>query len=307
MEDLSAFANVHPEFCDSKAVRVPGHGAVPSLEGGRAFELTAEALSAYRADAPKDPNTLPSMLKIGPEAVAFYVSFRLAPDRWGIYVREAGLRTLKEEYHRIIWRDLGKYADKNVDDVAEKVETTLVLDYLLSHNRIHFLVDRAAAEWEVQAGAARYAPYQAAWYAAPPKAVMMPEDVGNLEEALANMEAFRQYINPSYAEGVAKLVEGRLDERNVNEWKAFFIGGRFAVEMANVFSRQPPGWKDFAKFLNRKTSVGATNYVRIQYSYNPGMLERGQKELSRRLAGGAADAPNLFKAEGTEFPRVYLL
>jgi hypothetical protein len=306
MEDLTRFATAHPEFGGDR-VRVPGYGQLPSLDGAQPFELTAENLSSMRVDAAKDPNTLPNMLKMGPEAAAFYVSFRLVADRWGIYVRQGALRALKEEYHRIIWRDLGKYADRNVDDVADKVETTLVLDYLLAHNRIHFLVDKAAAEWEEKEGIPRYAPYQATWYAAPPKAVMTPEDVGNLEEALANMEAFRQYINPSYAEGVAKLVEGRLDERNVNEWKAFFIGGRFAVEMANVFSRQPPGWKDFARFLNRKTSVGATNYVRIQYSYNPEMLERGQKELSRRLAGGAADVPNLFKAEAPGFPNVYLL
>src|SRR5207245_4591543 len=258
MEDLSAFATAHPEFCDSKAVRVPGHAAVPSLEGARPFELTADALSAYRVDVPKDPATLPNMLKMGPEAVAFYVSFRLLPERWGIYVREGALRALKEEYHRIIWRDLGKYADRNVDDVAEKVETTLVLDYLLAHNRIHFLVDKAAAESELAAGAAKYAPYQAAWYNPPPKPIMNPEDIGNLEEALANMEAFRQYINPSYAEGVSRLVEGRLDERNVNEWKAFVIGGRFAVEMANAFSRQRPGCKDCARFLHRNSSVGPT-------------------------------------------------
>src|SRR2546428_14337 len=120
-----------------------------------------------------------------------------------------------------------------------------------------------AAGCEAEAGAAKYAPYQATWYNAPRRPGLNPEDVGNLEEALANLEAFRQYINPTYADGVAKLVEGRLDEPNVNEWKAFFIGGRFAVEMANVFSRQPAGWKDFGKFLNRKTSVGATNYGRI--------------------------------------------
>src|SRR5881409_1059239 len=179
MEDLSAFAAAHPEFCDSKAVRVPGHTAVPSLEGARPFELTADALSAYRADVPKDQATLPNMLKIGPETVAFYVSFRLVPDRWGIYVREGALRALKEEYHRIIWRDLGKYADRNVDDVAENVETTLVLDYLLAHNRVHFIIDRWAAEQEAGDGKARYAAYQAAWYIAPPKPAMVPEDVGN--------------------------------------------------------------------------------------------------------------------------------
>ena len=305
MEDLSGFAAAHPEFCDPKTVRVPGLGQLPSLDSARPFELTSENVSAYRVTVAKDGNTLPSMLKIGPEAVAFYASFRLAPDRWGVYIREGALRALKEEYHRIIWRDLGKYADQNVDDIADKVETTLVLDYLLAHNRIHFLVDKWTAEREVSDRKAHYAPYQATWYAAQPKPAMTPEDVGNLEEALANMEAFRQYINPSYAEGVAKLVEGRLDERNVNEWKAFFIGGRFAVEMANVFSRQPPGWKDFVRFLNRKTSVGSTNYVRIQYSYNPEMLERGQTELTKRI--GPSDAGNLFKEASADFPNVYLL
>src|SRR5438445_279005 len=186
MEDLSSFASSYPQFCDPNKVRVPGYGTTPAVDGARPFELSAENLSAFRVQSPKDPATLPNMLKMGPEA-------------------------------------------------------------------------------------------------------------------------FRQYINPTYADGVAKLVEGRLDERNVNEWKAFFIGGRFAVEMANVFSRQPAGWKDFGKFLNRKTSVGATNYVRIQYSYNPELLDRGQLELSKRLWGGVGEAPNLFKAEAPEFPNVYLL
>src|SRR5437879_12718775 len=92
------------------------------------------------------------------------------------------------------------------------------------------------------------------------------------------MEAFRQYINPSYAEGVSRLVVGRLDERNVNEWEAFFIGGRFAVEMANVFSRQPPGWKDFERFLYRTTVVEARSYVWVDYTYQPDILMRAHDE-----------------------------
>src|SRR2546422_892032 len=218
MEDFGGFASAPPEFCDPNAVRVPGHARVPLLDAARPFELSADSLSAYRVDAPKDPTTLPNMLKMGPEAVAFYVSFRVVPNRWGIYIREGGLRGLKEEYHRIIWRGLGKYADRNVDDAAEEVETAPVVELLRWSQRV-----------------------------------------------------------------------------------------RFAVEMANVLSRQPPGWKDFGKFLNRKTSVGATNYVRIQYSYNPEMLERGQAELSRRLSGGSPDTTNLFKAEVLDFPNVYLL
>lgn len=309
MENLSGFATAHPEFADRPAVGVPAHGKLPSLEGARPFPMDAESLSSFHVERPKDPNTLPDMLRLGPEAVAFYVSFRLEPERWGVYLREAGLRSLQEEYHRILWRDLGKYADREIGDIAERVEYSLVLDYLLTHSKFHFLVDRTAATWEMEARAARYVPYQAKWYGPPAKPVpQQPEDIGNLEEALANLDAFRTYINPTYGEGVAMMVDGRLDPRNVDEWKAFFIGGRFAVEMANVFSRQPAGWKDFARFLNRKTSVGSTNYVRIQYSYSPDLLERGQKELARRLAGASAPpSENPFKDANVEMPRVFLL
>ena len=309
MEDLRDFASAYSGFCDPQSVRVPGLGSLPSLEGAEPFSMSAEHLSTFRIDAPKDPDALPAMLRVGPEAVAFYVSFRLVPDRWGIYLRGRGIRTLQEEYHRILWRDLGKYADREVGDVAERVEYSLVLDYLLTHAKFHFLADRTAAAWEKAGGAAQYAPYQAKWYAPPVKPVaQQPEDIGNLEEALANLDAFRTYINPAYGEGVANMVDGRLDPRNVDEWKAFFIGGRFAVEMANVFSRQPPGWKDFSRFLNRKTSVGSTNYVRIQYSYSPDLLERGQKELAKRMAGGVTPSPeNPFKDTTIELPSVYLL
>src|SRR2546428_11519988 len=110
MEDLSGFAAAHPEFCDRIAVGVPGLGQLPSLAGARSFELSAETLSALRIESPKDPATLPNMLKIAPEAVAFYVSFLLAPDRRGIYIPEAALRALKEQYHRITRREPGKNA-----------------------------------------------------------------------------------------------------------------------------------------------------------------------------------------------------
>jgi len=309
MEDLRDFASAFPQFCDRAVVRVPGLGTLPPLEGARPFEMSAESLSGFRIAEPKDPDALPAMLKQGPEAVAFYVSFRLEPERWGIYLRSRGIKALQEEYHRILWRDLGKYADRDIGDVAERVEYSLVLDYLLTHAKFHFLVDRTAAAWEKEAAQARYAPYQTQWYAPPAKPVaQQPEDIGNLEEALANLDAFRTYINPTYGEGVAMMVDGRLDPRNVDEWKAFFIGGRFAVEMANVFSRQPAGWKDFSRFLNRKTAVGSTNYVRIQYSYSPDLLERGQKELAKRIAGeGAPASGNPFKDANVETPNVYLL
>src|SRR5207249_9851778 len=125
MEDPSKFAATHPAFCDPKTIRVPGYGQVPPLEGARPFELTPENLSTVRVEAAKDATALPAMLKLGPEAVAFYVSFRLAPERRGVYIREGGLRALKEEYHRIIWSDRRTYADNNVYVIADEHNTTI--------------------------------------------------------------------------------------------------------------------------------------------------------------------------------------
>lgn len=299
--DPGSFRHNHPELCE-----FPGRpAAIP--EGARELPLTAESIGGFTVTAPKDPDALPNLIKQGTEAIGRYHSFRVDPERWGLYLSERGARTVKEEWHRIIWRDLGKYAERPIDDVLERVEYTLVLDYLVSHLKVHYAVDAAAATLEAGDGKPRYGPYlsdAAARAARPPKD---PKDIPNLEEALANLEAFRNHVNPGYGESIAKLVEGRLEERNVQEWKAFFVGGRFAVETANALSRQPPGWKDFTKLVNRKTSVGATNYVRIQYLMDMEALERTQKEISRRIAGlpegtdlGSVD--NLLVAEFPPIP-----
>src|SRR5947208_15256837 len=127
MEDLSRFAASHPEHCNPSVVRVPGLGTLPPLEGARPFELSAENLAAFRVETPKDPSTLPAMLKVGPEAVAFYVSFRLAPEAWGVYIRQGGLRALKEAYHRIPVTARGTHADHTPDAIEEQAERTGVL------------------------------------------------------------------------------------------------------------------------------------------------------------------------------------
>ncbi len=302
MLDAARFAADHPEWCGPGVIPVRGPGAPPPLASARELSLTAESLQSFEVGIPKDPNAVPNMLKRGAEAIGWYLSFRLDPDRWGIYLHEPGLRALKEEYHRIIWRDLGKYADRNVDDIANRIEYSLVLDYLLTHAAFHHRVDDAAAQLELQSGQPAYLPYLERTAAEAAGGPATPKDIVNLEEALANLEAFRVYLNPSYGEAVAKLVEGRIESRNFQEWQAFFIGGRFAVEMANAFTRQPPGWRDFTKFLNRKTSVGATNYVRVQYSYNPDLREAAMKDLSSKLAGSPsstdrASATNLLSTD----------
>ena len=296
--DPSSFRDRMPAMCD--ASRLLAAGARGPADGAR--ELAAEALDAFAVAGAKDPNTLPAMLKAGPEAVAWYVSFRVDPERWGVYLREGGMKALKEEYHRIIWRDLGKYADRPIDDVAERIEYTLVLDYLLTHSRFHYLVDVVAAEREAADGRARYLPYlqwRAATAQKPPAA---PGEVVNLEEAIANLEAFKNFINPAYCDSIARLVQGRLDERNVQEWQAFFVGARWGTEIANALSRQPPGFRDFTKFLNRTTSVGSTNYVRVKYSYNPETYVNGLKALACRIDGteppkDLSAAPNPFAIE----------
>src|SRR3990170_2300796 len=285
--DVATFRTDHPEFCDAAKIRVPGIGTPPPNDDSVPFEGKVSVL----AGVPKDPNTLPAMLKQGPEACGFYLSFRLS-DRWGLYFRKGALVALKEEYHRIIMRDLKGYMAKPegyagvpIDQLVTQLEYSLVLDFLVSHLRFHLAVDLAAAQLEIAEGVPKYVPYQerqAAEIANPPKD---PRAIGNLEEALANFEAFRNYMNPTYTDAIAKVVEGALEERNASEWKAFFIGGRWGVEVASMLSRQPPGYRDFTKLCIRRTSVGATNYVRVMYMPDPQMRDVKAKELSERIAG----------------------
>ena len=307
--DLTSFKVQHPALCD--AARMQALGAHEPAPGAREFDLSPEKLESFSIAAPKDPGTLPGMLKEGPEAVAYYVSFRTDPDRFGTYLREAGVKALKEEYHRIIWRDLGKYADKPIEDVADRIEYTLVLDYLLTHARFHYLVDAIAATREMADGRPRYLPYLEWRVAASRKPPTTPNEVVDLEEALANLEAFKNFINPTYCDAIARLMQGRLDERNVQEWQAFFVGARWGTEVANAISRQPPGFRDFTKFLNRTTSVGAYSYVRVKYSYNKDAQDRALKTLSLRIDGveppsDLASAPNHFTLEPPPH-RVYLV
>jgi len=307
--DFSGFRDHYPQFSD--LARMKALGAAQPMEGARELDLTSDALETFTVATPKDPNTLATMLKVGPEAVATYVSFRTTPDRFGLYVRGAGVKALKDEYHRIIWRDLGKYADKPIDDVADRIEYTLVLDYLLTHARFHYSADAIAATREIADGRSRYLPYLEWRAAASQKPPATPNEVVNLEEALANLEAFKNFINPTYCDAISKLVEGRLDERNVQEWQAFFIGARWGTEVANAISRQPPGFRDFTRFLNRTTSVGAYSYVRVKYSYNKEAQDNALKTLSLRIDGvdppaDLSQAPNPFLAEPPPY-RVYVV
>ena len=307
--DLASFKSQYPALCD--AVRMRTLGAHEPVPGARELDLSPETLESFSIASAKDPGTLPAMLKQGPEAVAYYVSFRTDPERFGMYVREGGVKALQEEYHRIIFRDLGKYADRPIEDVASRIEYTLVLDYLLTHARFHYLVDAIAATREMADGKPRYLSYLEWRVATARKPPATPNDVVDLEEALANLEAFKNFINPGYCDAIARLVQGRLDERNVQEWQAFFVGARWGTEIANALSRQPPGFRDFTRFLNRTTSVGAYSYVRVKYSYNKEGQDNALKGLSLRLDGvtPSADlsgAPNYFETEPPPF-RAFLL
>ena len=307
--DLSAFTAEHPDLCDAGKLAALGLPSPPA--NARELDMSGEGLESFSIASPKDPGTLPAILKQGPEAVAYYVSFRTDPQRYGIYVRAGGAKALKEEYHRIIWRDLGKYADKPIEDVAERIEYSLVLDYLLTHARFHYLVDTIAATREMADGKPRYFPYMEWRVATARKPPASPTDVVDLEEALANLDAFKNFINPTYCDAIAALVQGRLDERNVQEWQAFFVGARWGTEVANAISRQPPGFRDFTRFLNRTTSVGAYSYVRVKYSYNKQGQDNALKTLSLRIDGveppaDLSGAPNYFETEPPPF-RAFLV
>lgn len=305
--DPATFRATHPEFCDAARIRVPGLGPPPPTDGAAPFEGDFTVLGGV----PKDPAAIPGMLKQGPEACGFYLSFRLS-DRWGLYLKKPSLVALRDEFHRIIMRDLKGYmqtregyAGASVDDLVGQMEYSLVLDFLVSHLRFHYAVDLAAAQLEVAERAPKYAPYQETYWTEMTNPPKDPRVIGVLEEALANFEAFRNYMNPNYTDAVAKVLEGALEESRASEWKAFFIGGRWGVEVASMLSRQPPGYRDVTKLCIRRTSVGATNYVRVMYMPDGQVRDARVKELSERIAGRAVEKSVL--PEATPDPPIYFV
>jgi len=305
--DARTFRAEHPEFCDPAKIRVPGLGSAPPTDGAMPFDGAASALAGVL----KDPGTLPGLLKLGPEAAGFYRSFRFG-DPWGIFLRRGAVVAIKEEFHRMIMRALKGYMDRApgyegapVEGLVDQMEFGLALDFLVSHLRFHHAVDVAAAQLELAEGEPKYAPYQETYwreFANPPKD---PRAIGNLEECLANFEAFRSYMNPNYNDAIAKIVESALEERNSSEWKAFFIGGRWGVEVANMLSRQPSGYRDITKLCIRRTSVGSTNYVRVMYMPDADARDLRTKELSDRIAGRVVEKSAM--PEGVPEPPMYLL
>lgn len=305
--DVARFRADHPEFCDPAKVRVPGIGTPPPTDGAIPFDGDLKLPWSVS----KDANTLPNLLKQGPEAIGFYLSFRLS-DGWGVYLRRPAVLALKEEFHRILMRDLKGYMNRSegypgppINELVDQMEFSLALDFLVSHLRFHYVVDLAAAQLELAEGQAKYIPYQDLYWAefrSPPKD---PRAIGNLEECVANFEGYRNYMNPNYTDAIAKIVEGAVEERNAQEWKAFFIGGKWAVEIANMLSRQPPGYRDVTKLCMRRTSVGSTNYVRVMYLPNPEARDQRTKELSEKIAGHPVEK-SVLPENVPEFPIYFL-
>src|SRR5437879_12886129 len=103
--DLTSFKAQFPALCDDARMRTLG--AHEPADGARELDLTPEALESFTVPTPKDPGTLPAILKLGPEAVAYYVSFRTDPQRFGIYLRPGGVKALDDEFHPLIWGPRG--------------------------------------------------------------------------------------------------------------------------------------------------------------------------------------------------------
>jgi hypothetical protein len=282
--DPATFAREFPACCTPAGIRIPNlNTAPPRVTAKHRLEKSEAGLEKLGQGAARDPAAVPEFIKTGPEALAHYRSFRLG-EPWGIFVREAGLVGLREEIHRIIYRDLGRTVEKPLGREGDMLETVLALDYLTGHMHVHYLLDHHAAVLESADGTPRYLPYldrQAAFLRQPRPGVLL-----DLEEALANFEGFYNFTNPGYTDPLTDLVKGSLSAEAAQSWKSFFLAGRFATEFATLLSRQPVGPRDFGKLCTRMTSVGATNYVQVRYLVNHLVREKTYAELAHRIAGG---------------------
>lgn len=133
--------------------------------GGTRVITVEGGILAPREPLP-DPRSSPAQLP-PIDALAYYLPFHFYQYRWGIYLRESGIRQVAATLLA------GRAVASPNDAVA------LASEVLLEHEYFHFMAELACSRGEVALLSHRYAPY------------FLDRRAAALEEALANARAFR--------------------------------------------------------------------------------------------------------------------
>ncbi len=285
MVDFAAFRRENPQFC-GEGVRIPGIVPVDDRPG----IMVTDWREAYERTVKEDPwrkppVARPRMQEEGGEAFGYYLSFRLKPERWGVYLHGPPLVGLANEILRVL--DLGfmDLRESVSEDLARELAFSMAFDIASNHLSFHAAVDAFTASRELAEERPYYALYQQGPYT---ESLANPEgDLGhNLEEALANVVALRSFLDPNATLELGSILSELLDEDGQYRWNAYLMSGNLTTELAYIMRVYPPGHRNFVEFLRRRGEVGPYAHMAIQYDLDTEAFNQALRRLSALILGG---------------------
>ncbi|MFQ5552621.1 MAG: hypothetical protein ACE5EW_02760 [Thermoplasmata archaeon] len=292
MIDFPSFRDEHPEFCPEDRLRVPGLGA-PSQGKIQKVNDWEEAYEAVTTGDPWDDPLVvrKRMQEFGAEAFGHYLSFRLDPDGWGLYLRGAPLVGLAKEVLRVLSLGFLELEERVPQEKAREVAFNMAYDIAFNHLSLHASVDAFAAHHEVEDGAVYYAAYQEGPYAASLKEMTGPDGY-NWEEVLANVVSLRSFLNASQTVEFGGRVDSFFSDEEKFRWNGYLMSGMLTSELTYVMRPFPTSHKNFTEFLRRRGEVGPYAHMAIQYDLDTEAFHAGVRRLAALLLpeGDVAEA-----------------
>lgn len=259
-------------------------GARPA---GEEVEGPKEAYERLLKEDPwKDPPLVrPLMQKQGAEAFGYYLSFRVDPDRWGLYLRGMPLIGLSKEILRVLNLGFFELGEKVPLDQYRELAFRMAFDIASNHLSLHASVDGFVAAQETEDDTEYYGSYLQGPYQ---RSLEDPEGTlgYNLEEALANVVALRSFLNPALAAEMGSILQSSFNEEEQFRWNAYMMSGNLTTELTYIMRVYPPGYKNFTEFFRRRGEVGPYAHMAVQYDLDTQAFNDALRRLATIILKG---------------------
>ncbi|MFQ5907870.1 MAG: hypothetical protein ACE5JE_03450 [Thermoplasmata archaeon] len=286
MIDFRSFREEHPELCPEDRLRIPGLGTQRTTEKAEVGDWEEAYKGVTRDDPWGDPPPVRKLMQAsGAEAFGYYLSFRLDPENWGIYMQGPPLVGLAREVVRVLDLGFPDLKERVPEEKAREVAFSMAYDIALNHLSLHASLDAFAARYEVEDGDAYYAPYQEGPYGDSLTDMTGPDGY-NWEEVLANLVSLRSFLNASQTVEFGARVDSYFNDEEKYRWNGFLMSGMLTSELTYVMRPYPASHKNFTEFLRRRGEVGPYAHMAIQYDLNTEAFHAGLQRLAALLLRG---------------------
>lgn len=286
MLDHASFRSSHPELSDREKIRVPGLTTCRGLTGEE-VESWEEAYRKLLEEVSwEDSFPARSLMKEhGAEAFGSYLSFRLEPERWGLYLKRRPLMGLAQEILRVLGLGYMELKERVPINQARELAFRMAFDIASNHLSFHASVDSFAASREVEDSVEYYGSYLQGPYMKSLRDSEGPLGY-NLEEALANVVALRSFLNPNMTVEMGSLVQSCFNEEEQFRWNAYLMSGNLTTEVSYIMRVYPPGYRNFTEFFRRRGEVGPYAHMAVQYDLDSEAFNRALDRLANILLKG---------------------